>query len=109
MLKAVENDTAETAAARTAYGALVLGKTVCSGYARAFKAVCDRMGIECWVLDGIKDKELHEWNAVRIDGEVLYVDATFADGGNAGKYTLISEDAMNKLGYAADGGCIRPW
>ena len=33
--------------ANTAYGALVNHTAQCSGYARAFKAMCDAVGIEC--------------------------------------------------------------
>ena len=36
--------------ANTAYGALVNHTAQCSGYARAFKAMCDAVGIECYYV-----------------------------------------------------------
>ena len=33
--------------ANTAWGALVYGEAQCSGYARAMKALCDAIGVDC--------------------------------------------------------------
>lgn len=66
-----------TSAPFTAYGALVDGKAVCSGYARAFMMMCEAVGIECIY---ISDSEMnHSWNAVKIDDEIYYIDCTFDD------------------------------
>lgn len=64
---------------RQTYGALVREKTVCTGYATAFKAICDRVNLPCWVVFGTADGEEHAWNSVILDGEVKYVDATWGD------------------------------
>ena len=37
----------------TAYGALVEGKAVCEGYARAFSLLCRRVGIPCTTVNGV--------------------------------------------------------
>lgn len=97
---------------RTAYGALVEGKTVCSGYARAFKLVCDLEGIDCWVVDGTTadaPEEGHEWNMVLIDGTVYYVDITFADTGKMKKYYLFEEKLYQKEGYKVQENYYIPW
>ena len=66
-----------TSAPFTAYGALVDGKAVCSGYARAFMMMCEAIGIEAIY---ISDSQMnHSWNAVKIDDEIYYIDCTFDD------------------------------
>lgn len=61
----------------TAAGALVEGKAVCAGYARAYMLLCRAAGID---LVYISDQEMnHGWNAVRLYGDVRYIDATFDD------------------------------
>ncbi|MCM1194961.1 MAG: hypothetical protein NC332_03405 [Firmicutes bacterium] len=57
-----------------AYGALIEGKCVCSGYSFAYKAVMDALDIPCVIVsgisidkstDGVTDKgEAHSWNYV---------------------------------------------
>ena len=63
---------------RSAYGALVDGRTVCTGYAMAFKALCDRLELPCRVVLGSRGGE-HAWNEIVLDGETLYMDLNLAD------------------------------
>ncbi|MCH5262434.1 MAG: transglutaminase domain-containing protein [Lachnospiraceae bacterium] len=64
----------------TAYGALINGKCVCSGYAAAFKLLSDAAGLESIVVTGILDGGLaHAWNKVKLDGDWQIVDATNND------------------------------
>ena len=64
----------------TAYGALINGKCVCSGYAAAFKLLAESAGIESIVVTGILDGGLaHAWNKVKLGGEWQIVDATNND------------------------------
>lgn len=61
----------------TAAGALVDGKAVCAGYARAYMMLCDEAGIDTiYIAD---EKMNHGWNAVRVYDRILYVDTTFDD------------------------------
>lgn len=61
----------------TAYGALVDGKAVCAGYARAFVLLCRAAGMDAIY---VADEEMnHGWNAVRLDGETYFIDCTFDD------------------------------
>jgi len=84
---------------RSAYGALVEGYTVCSGYARAYKALCDYLGLECYVISGVHRGVNHAWNMVVLNGEKLYVDCSFADTGGGGRYCLFDEEMMRREGY----------
>ncbi len=64
----------------TAYGALVNGKCVCSGYAAAFKLLSEEAGLESIVVTGILDGGLsHAWNKIKLDNEWQIVDVTNND------------------------------
>ncbi|MDE6844805.1 MAG: transglutaminase domain-containing protein [Lachnospiraceae bacterium] len=64
----------------TAYGALINGKCVCSGYAAAFKLLSETAGLESIVVTGILDGGLsHAWNKIKLDDEWQIVDVTNND------------------------------
>lgn len=64
----------------TAYGALINGKCVCSGYAAAFKLLSEEAGLESIVVTGILDGGLsHAWNKIKLDDEWQIVDVTNND------------------------------
>ncbi len=49
---------------------------VCEGYSRAFKLICDKLGVPCVLVSG----ENHMWNNVQMDdGKWYAVDVTFDD------------------------------
>lgn len=89
--------TVEQTIARTAHGALVKGSTVCTGFARSFKLICDMIGIECYVISGEVNIG-HEWNVVFLDGEKYYVDVTYVDAGLK-EYELFGEELYQRTGY----------
>lgn len=84
---------------RSAYGALVEGDTVCVGYTKAYKALCDEMGLECISVNGWQDDVGHMWNMVMLDGTPYYVDCTYGDTGGGGDYCLFPADWLEELGY----------
>lgn len=63
----------------TAYGALINNKAHCEGYSRAFKYLCNKVGIECDLVCGVSFNEGHMWNVVHIDGAHSNVDVTWND------------------------------
>ena len=72
--------------AHDAVGALVLGRAVCDGIAKAYKFLCDRTGIACAVVTG-RDRTSgrgHAWNAVHVAGRWSHVDLTGDLPGRAG-------------------------
>ncbi len=97
---------------RTAYGALVKGEGVCEGYSRAFKAVMDRLGIPCVLVNGVfrhseNVPELHMWCEVQIDNAWYAVDATMddpkskngvngVDGYENQNYMLVGESVISR-------------
>ena len=71
---------------QTAYEALVNKQSVCAGYARAYKLLCDLAGIECFCVygnagGGLGGGGAHQWNVIKLDdGKWYEVDVTFDDG-----------------------------
>lgn len=74
-----KNNPVNNPEAYESYGALVKKKSVCEGYAKAFKLLCDRSGIPCVIIGGVSNGENHMWNYVQLDGKYYLVDATFDD------------------------------
>ncbi len=89
---AAGNDPLRTAPhAFTVYGALVEGKAVCEGYARAMQYLLNRAGIEATVVSGSDSAgHAHLWNAVRLDGDWYYLDATWNDTEEIPTYTYFN-------------------
>ncbi len=95
---------------RSAYGVLVAGRSVCTGYARTFQALCDGLGLPCWTVNGYQDGAGHAWNMVYLDGETLYVDCTFGDtGGRPDRYFLFDQETLEARRYEMDEGFVVPW
>ncbi|MBR7091973.1 MAG: hypothetical protein IKI50_02170 [Clostridia bacterium] len=71
---------AKYADAFSAYGALVGGRAVCEGYARAMLLLLQRAGIPGTLVVGSdKDGALHMWNFVTINGLNYHLDPTWDD------------------------------
>lgn len=87
---------AESAYAGMAYGALVEGSANSKGYALAYRALCDALGLDCAVVEGsfgAMGGEPHFWNIVTLEGNHYHVDVSaFADDPAAA--FLRSDDAL---------------
>ena len=101
----------------TPLSALLQGESpVCEGYSKAFKLVCDELGIPCILVSGTayEDGEggAHMWNEVQIDGKWYAVDATWDDpltepGSNIPdwrkhSYFLVGGDTVVNDGYTEE-------
>lgn len=75
----------EATHAHDLYGALVEGKAVCEGYARAFQYLLYQAGTQCLLVEGSSVRpggsrgEAHAWNLVEINGKYYHVDVTWDD------------------------------
>lgn len=69
----------------SAYGCLIEGKTVCSGYTLAFTSIMQKLDIVCGAeFDTVAQGDFfsgHVWNYCEIDGEYYYFDLTWDDTG----------------------------
>lgn len=68
----------------SAVGVFIDGKAKCSGYAKAYKLLLDRIGIDSVLVTGTAtDREgnslSHMWNAVRLGDSWCYTDTTWDD------------------------------
>lgn len=94
----------EVYSAQTAYGCLVEGKAICSGYSEAFQLIMQNLGFVCGNSFGntIEDKQPHQWNYLQLDNEYYFVDVTWDDTGaqdnvpefDCYEYFLITEDEI---------------
>ena len=67
--------------AYSAYGALIEGKAVCEGYAKAMQILLNAAAIPTTVVLGnaVEDGEPHMWNLTKINGQYYYLDPTWND------------------------------
>jgi len=64
---------------QSAYSAIVTGRTVCAGYARAFQYIMMQLGIPTYYVTGTSDGEEHAWNIVKLNDGYYNVDITWDD------------------------------
>ena len=74
---------------QSAYSALVNGRTVCAGYARAFQYLLQQMDIPCYYCTGYAG-EAHAWNIVALDDGYYNVDVTWDDS-DGGRYDYFNK------------------
>lgn len=91
-VEAAQSDANNAPYAYTAYGALVGGKAVCEGYAKAMQLLLHHASIPVTLVTGTaKDSgESHMWNLVTIDGENYHLDPTWNDSGDRLQYTFFN-------------------
>ena len=56
------------------YDALCSGVADPTGLAQAWQLICDRAGVECYTVSGMRDGDPYTWNIVRIDNSYRHVD-----------------------------------
>ncbi|MCQ2451654.1 MAG: hypothetical protein MJ075_00775 [Oscillospiraceae bacterium] len=84
----------------TAYGVLVGKAGTSLGFALGFKALCDRLGMDCKIIDGWLDGKEHYWNLVNCDGSWYHIDSSentadillFGDNSMQGRYFWATEE-----------------
>lgn len=78
-----EDPAAVYPSAFTAYGALVEGRAVCEGYARAMQLLLHHAGMECTLVTGTDENRVaHMWNLVTVEGKNYHLDPTWNDSGD---------------------------
>ena len=56
------------------HDALCAGVADAAGLAAAWQLVCDRAGVDCWTVTGLRNGQEHMWNIISLDGEYRHVD-----------------------------------
>ncbi len=85
---------------QSAYSALVGGRSVCAGYARAFQYLMQELGIPCYYCTGYAGED-HAWNIVKLKGSYYNVDVTWDDT------DIPTYDYFNKSDRAFGGTHVR--
>ncbi|SHI05799.1 hypothetical protein SAMN02745823_02138 [Sporobacter termitidis DSM 10068] len=80
----------------TAYGALVTGKAASEGYAMAYKALCDELGLESYVVIGTLNGQSHAWNIVALEDSYYHIDVSMCDVNGISTAFLKSDTEMKK-------------
>lgn len=98
------------AEAHNIIGALLKHKCVCEGFAKAFKFLCDKIDLECWVVSGKGSSSIgagpHAWNIVKINGYYHHVDVTW-DNQYSDSSSKDAEDTLRMEGKLGDDEQIR--
>ena len=92
---------ASTANGANIYGALVEGRALCEGYAKAYQYLLHKAGIEAEFVTGKAGGISHAWLLVKIDGEYYYSDVTWDDpleGDESGN--PIDSDPLHIINYS---------
>lgn len=94
LAKSIEENNVEIPIQQSAYGALCMKSTVCSGYAKAFQYLMLEFGVECLSVYGkVEETEYHQWNIIKLDGNYFHVDPTW------GKVLLIRSEQFVNYDY----------
>ena len=71
---------------QSAYSVIVLHKSVCAGYSKAFQYLLNKKGITCYYIPGTTtdsniggEDGAHAWNIIYLDGESYNVDVLWDD------------------------------
>ena len=67
-----------------------VSQPVCEGYAKAFKMVCDELGVPCILVGGYYNGAGHAWDQVKLGGRWYAVDATIDDPIVSGVRSVVS-------------------
>ncbi len=93
-----DNVSDTTYKSNTAYGVLIQGYGICSGYADTMAIFLNKIGVENYKISN----ETHIWNLVHINGVWRHLDATWDDpisefNANRNTYFLITYEDLLKL------------
>ena len=70
----------------------------CQGYTKLFKAIMDKLGIECSYSSS--DMIAHVWNIVKLDGQWYHIDVTWNDNISTRGRILLSNDTNSYKEHA---------
>jgi hypothetical protein len=76
------------------YSALVEGRAVTSGYALAYRRLCDLSGIQCRIVRGWRGNTEFIWNVIQLDGDWYHVAAAGDAASGAHDWFLKTDEEM---------------
>lgn len=93
-------DSSRKNGANSAWGALIYKEAQCSGYSRAFKALCDAMGVKCHYVHATENavNPFHQWNIVQVGSRYYHIDVQCNDSSGFRAIYLASDKTVKKIG-----------
>lgn len=97
-------DSSRKNGANSAWGALIYKEAQCSGYSRAFKALCDAMGVKCHYVHAAENavNPFHQWNIVQVGSRYYHMDVQCNDSSGFRAIYLASDKTVKKIGLRWD-------
>lgn len=97
-------DSSRKNGANSAWGALIYQEAQCSGYSRAFKALCDAMDVKCYYVHAAEKSinPFHQWNIVRVGSRYYHMDVQCNDSSGFRAIYLASDKMVKDLGLRWD-------
>lgn len=87
----------------TAYGVFEDGMADSCGFAMAYKALCDMLGIECMIVTGYFDKHDHYWNIIKLEDHYYHVDVSLhAENGEESCFMISDEQMWGRYVWESD-------
>ncbi len=83
----------------TAYDMLVLGGATSEGIALAFALVCEERGVDCSVVQGTLNGEIHFWNVVSTEEGYRQIDLTTYGGEQWDDDVFRTDRQADEIGY----------
>ncbi len=97
-------DSSRKNGANNAWGALIYKEAQCSGYSRAFKALCDEMDVKCYYVHATENaiNPFHQWNIVQVGSRYYHMDVQCNDSSGFRAIYLVSDRTVKNLGLRWD-------
>ncbi len=89
------DDAMDSCLSQSSYSALVMGHTVCAGYARAFQYIMTQLEIPTYFCVGYATED-HAWNIVLLSDGYYNVDLTWDDSSSSYRYFNIPDSEFLK-------------
>lgn len=84
------------------YSALCQGVADPLGLAQGFRLICEKAGVDCYTVSGLKDGEPYSWNIVSDDGDYRHIDLARDIAQDSGLWLMTDWDMDRYYWDAAD-------
>ena len=78
----------------TAYSALIEGKANSQGLSMAFIALCNRLDLDCRLVNGQKKWQNHYWNIIRVNDHYYHIDVETCINEGIEEGFLLNDESM---------------
>lgn len=94
------DDGGATPLTNSVYGLLMEDYATSYGFAQTYALLLRSCEMECSLITGQKNGEVHSWCLIRVDGEYYYVDPSMAAGAAGTAFFLMGTQELEDNGYS---------